>query len=210
MKNSKNSREKILEKLLQEDLNAVQLANRIEIGESTIREHLQKLKEKGFVDTYYDKSKKGRPKKKYSITLEGRESFPRTYRFILSHLLKRLELDIGGEELHKIMEKVANDITDIDKKLFNEDVESRLEKYIGFREQIGLKSSLSIEDGLFVLELNNCGCVKADKGIHKYLCRLCKQSIKNYAPTCNVEQTECIMEGDNSCTFKIEKNLQTK
>ena len=199
-----SSRRKILNQLLHEDLNAVQLAKRLDLGVTTVREHLRKLKEKGYIEHYFKKAKRGRPKKKYTITNDGIATFPKKYRFILSHLLRRLEPELGTERLHKLLDGVGSDIADIDEDLLKEDLDTRIKELIKFRRDLDLHPSMSKkEDGSYILEHKNCGSLNLDKDVHGHICHICRRIISQFLPECKVEQLKSFGEGDDACIHKI-------
>ena len=197
------SRRRILRFLIMDDFSAVELTDKLDIQLSTVRDHLGKLEKKGYIENYFEKAKRGRPKKKYTLTFKGRKVFPRKYRFVLAHVLRAIEDLEGVEALRNVLEEASKNIHPVKGELSEETLEDRLEKMVEFRKNLDLSPQLSRENGSYLLKHGNCGCLELDKDIHEHICYLCRQVISNFLPECGIEQVKSFGEGDDACVHRI-------
>ncbi|KXA90682.1 hypothetical protein AKJ36_00330 [candidate division MSBL1 archaeon SCGC-AAA259I07] len=200
---SKSSRTIILEDLLRDDLTAIELAEGMDLGTSTVRDHLRTLQEKGYVEHYFERASKGRPKKKYAITLEGRKLFPRGYERLISKLLLNIESEYGEEKLRELLVGVAGDMAGVGRDLLKKDMETRLDEMVSFFEDMNLYPSLSREDGSYLIEYGNCGNLEIIEEFHRYLCYTHRRIVTNFLPECEVEQVKSYGRGDDICIHRI-------
>jgi DeoR family transcriptional regulator, suf operon transcriptional repressor len=129
------TKQKILELLLDGPKSAGEVADILHIQKSAARVHLESLQAEQNVKSRFKIERLGRPKKVYELTDYGRELFPRKYDLILNLVLKRIaEREGGPEEARKLVESVADSIA--------ADIRNRIEKSSG---------AGSLEDALKVL-----------------------------------------------------------
>lgn len=72
------------------------LAKTLGIQESAARGHLDRLEERGLVVPTFHREGVGRPRKRYLLTAEAQELFPRRYELLLDSVMEEL-LDREGE-----------------------------------------------------------------------------------------------------------------
>lgn len=197
------SRRKILENLLDDDLTPIQLNEKMRIKISTIRNHLDKLEKDGYIEHYFERADKGRPKKKYTLTSKTQKALPRKYDFVLSQLLIELESEFDEETIKHILASISKNITDLDDDFLDKGLDTRLDRVVDFRSELDLYPSLIEENGSYLLQHKNCGCLELDKKIHKYICYLCRQVISNFVPDCEVEQVKSFATEDDICVHRI-------
>ena len=89
------TKERILELLLDGSKSASEVAERLQIQKSAARVHLESLQSMGTVRSKFKIEKMGRPKKVYELTEEGGEFFPRKHDLFLNLVLDKI-LDKKG------------------------------------------------------------------------------------------------------------------
>lgn len=194
----------ILTHLLDEDLSAVQLSEKMDLGESAIRNHLSFLEQEGYVEHYFKKVSRGRPKKMYTITPSGRNLFPRKYELFLTYLLREIEDQFEEETLQNLLTKVAIDLA----KRLSEDLpaknqEDRLRELVDSFEDWGLCPALSVENGEYHITYRNCAFFEIVGEFAEYLCNMHRKIITHVMTDCDVEQEECCGKGDNVCVHRV-------
>lgn len=84
------TRGRILEELAVAPRTARDLAKSLGIQESAARGHLGRLEERGYVVPTFRREGVGRPRKRYLLTAEGQELFPRKYEMLLDAVMEEL------------------------------------------------------------------------------------------------------------------------
>ena len=90
------TRGRILEELALAPRTARDLAKKIGIQESAARGHLDRMENRGLVLAAFHREGVGRPRKRYMLTGEGQDLFPKKYDLILDTVVEEL-LDREGE-----------------------------------------------------------------------------------------------------------------
>ena len=136
-----NTKELILNLLLDGSKTAGEIANKLKIQKSAIRTHLESLQKEQSVRSYFKIEKLGRPRRVYELTESGRELFfPRRYDLILSLILQEIESTKGHEYMKKMIESIA------DKMAY--DIREEIKKSSSsFEESIRILNSVSNEMG---------------------------------------------------------------
>jgi DeoR family suf operon transcriptional repressor len=136
-----NTKELILNLLLEGSKTAGEIANKLKIQKSAIRTHLESLQKEQSVRSYFKIERLGRPRRVYELTESGRELFfPRRYDLILSLILQEIESTKGHEYMKKMIESIA------DKMAY--DIREKIKKSSSsFEESIKILNSVSNEMG---------------------------------------------------------------
>jgi DeoR family transcriptional regulator, suf operon transcriptional repressor len=127
-----DTKELILNLLLEGSTTAGEIADKLKIQKSAIRTHLAALQAEQSVRSYFRIEGLGRPRKVYELTESGRELFPRKYDLFLLRILQEIESTQGYEYMKKIIESITDNMA--------HDIHDRIEK-----------SSSSLEDSVRIL-----------------------------------------------------------
>lgn len=84
------TRGRIIEELALAPQTARDLARKLGIQESAARGHLERLEGRGLVVPTFRREGVGRPRKRYALTSEGQELFPRKYEVLLDCVMEEL------------------------------------------------------------------------------------------------------------------------
>ncbi len=84
------TRGRILDQLAQSPCTARDIASSLGIQESAARGHLERLRERGYVSPSFRREGVGRPRKRYALTPEGQELFPKKYDLLLDALMDEI------------------------------------------------------------------------------------------------------------------------
>ncbi|MDE1819612.1 MAG: ArsR family transcriptional regulator [Euryarchaeota archaeon] len=90
------TKSKILDELNEGPRTARELAKKLGIQESAVRMHLERLSERGIVSPHFSREGVGRPRKRYGLTSEGFELFPRRYELMVDSVIQAV-LEKEGE-----------------------------------------------------------------------------------------------------------------
>jgi len=101
------TRGRIIEELAVVALTARDLAKKLGIQESAARGHLERLEGRGIVRPAFYREGVGRPRKRYSLTTEGLELFPRRYELLLDSAVEELLAKQGPEFVSELFQRMA-------------------------------------------------------------------------------------------------------
>lgn len=97
------TRGKILEELAHSPCTAHDIARSLGIRESAARGHLERLEQKGYVIPSFRREGVGRPRKRYTLTGEGQELFPKKYDLLLDAFLDGVLSSQGEAALRELL-----------------------------------------------------------------------------------------------------------
>ncbi len=106
------TKSKILEELTAGPRTAGELAQKLHIQESAVRMHLERLARRGIVSPKFHREGVGRPRKRYGLTDEGFELFPRRYELMVESLIDSILEHEGEGYLAAIFAKAADRFAD--------------------------------------------------------------------------------------------------
>ena len=101
------TRGRILEELAVSPKTARDLARALGIQESAARGHLERLEDRGLVVPTFRREGVGRPRKRYLLTTQGQELFPRRYEMLLDALMDELVAREGEREVSDLFVEAA-------------------------------------------------------------------------------------------------------
>src|SRR5687768_13987932 len=79
-----------------------ELAAHLGITKTGVKEHVIKLQNYGYLNHEDERGGVGRPRRRYLLSAEGQEVFPRQYSWLSNVLLELLAEDLGPEVVSKI------------------------------------------------------------------------------------------------------------
>ena len=187
-------------KLLGKDANAIELARKLGINESAVRRHLDALEREGLVSSRFERCERGRPKKMFSLTANGRGMFPRKSGAFLSLLSQAITRRYGEEEVSLLMSVVAKDFAEkLITKEIRGDLENRLKQQVQLLDDYGFFTSLSKRGDEYVIEYRNCVFEDVIPQFGKYVCKIDEEITRKVAGEVSIEWKERIAEGDKRC-----------
>lgn len=220
------TKQKILELLLDGPKSASEIADALHIQKSAARVHLESLQPEGHVKSRFKIEKLGRPKKVYELTDYGRELFPRKYDLVLNLLLKKIgEKEGGQEEARKLVESIADSIADDIRKMIEKsnnsgNLEDALKVLNSASNEMGFVSSISKQSEnkenadksgssniVFSLQSKNCILHRVAVENQNTIChglhdRIIQKSLGGKSNV-NVELKECMALGSTYCQHVI-------
>lgn len=212
------TKERILELLLDGSKSAGEVAERLQIQKSAARVHLESLQSLRAVRSKFKIEKMGRPKKVYELTEKGREFFPRKYDLFLNLVLDKIAGKKGQAEVREIIESIAEDIASgirakINKKNnhnANHDLEQSLKIINDATNQMGFASSLERDekDDSFYIQSKNCILHKVASANQDMIChglhdKIISKALEGNKPDARIELKECMALGNEYCRHNI-------
>jgi DeoR family transcriptional regulator, suf operon transcriptional repressor len=214
-----DTKELILNLLLEGSKTAGEIADKLKIQKSAIRTHLESLQAEQSVRSYFKIEGLGRPRKVYELTESGRELFPRRYDLILSLILQKIESTEGHEYMKKIIESIADNIAqDIDEKIkkSSSSLEESVRILNSVSNEMGFMSSFYKEEdeegvnSTYSIVSSNCIVHKIairhqDAICHGFHDRIIQKSLDGKI-NAKVQLKECIALGDKYSRHVITVN----
>ncbi|MDQ3969130.1 MAG: methanogen output domain 1-containing protein [Thermoproteota archaeon] len=213
------TKEQILELLLDGSKSAGEVAERLQIQKSAARVHLESLQSLRAVRSKFKIEKMGRPRKVYELTEKGREFFPRKYDLFLNLVLDKIAGTKGKGEAREIIESIAGDIASsirakIDKNNRSHDLEQSLKIINDTSDQMGFASSLGREekDNSFYIQSKNCILHNVASHNQDMIChglhdKIISKSLEGSSDA-RVELKECMALGNEYCRHVIRSGAQ--
>ena len=213
------TKERILELLLDGSKSASEVAERLQIQKSAARVHLESLQSLRAVRSKFKIEKMGRPKKAYELTEKGREFFPRKYDLFLNLVLDKIAGKKGEAEAREIIESIAEDIASgirakIDKNNHSHDLEQSLKIINDASNQMGFASSLARDekDNSFYIQSKNCILHKVASKNQDMIChglhdKIISKSLGGSSDA-RIELKECMALGNEYCRHIVRSGQQ--
>jgi DeoR family transcriptional regulator, suf operon transcriptional repressor len=208
MKGLHKNQQRILEHLLKNSDGATldELSDHLGITKTAVKEHLIKIDE--YISHNDTRGAVGRPRRRYHLSPEGHEVFPRQYSWLSNVLLELLAEDLGPEQVRSLMQNLATKVAKSMESRFQnkKNTPALLSEITKVLNELGYRASLKQSDVRkgAVLEATNCVYHSVAKQ-HPQLCHFDVQFIKN-ASQLDVKLESCIAKGGSVCRFCIRKN----
>jgi predicted ArsR family transcriptional regulator len=204
-----HNQQEILKYLLNHSEGATldELASHLGITKTAVKEHILKIESHGYITFVDSRGAVGRPRRRYLLSSEGHDAFPKQYSWLSNVLLEMLAETIGQEGITNLMINLADKLSESMKAKF-EGAKSSAE-LLGLintvMNDLGYQTTVKQSDVRkgAVLEATNCVYHSVAKQ-HPELCGFDVQFLKNVSGL-NVELESCIARGGSVCRFCLRK-----
>ncbi len=203
---AKDTKADILEELLKEDLTALDLADILEINESAVRRHLNGLESDGLVNSYFKKASKGRPKKYFFLSEEGKKMFPEQSELLLGLLIKEMRYVCSEDKMNDISDDMVEELKEFFPDVKGEDdFERKIEDIVDSFDDLGFYCSYSKQNGSYTIEYKNCAFGNLPKEQASWLCEIHQRLFHELIGDLKIEKKKSMLKGDKICVQKIGK-----
>jgi predicted ArsR family transcriptional regulator len=173
------TRGRIIEELAIAPRTARDLAKKLGIQESAARGHLGRMQDRGLVSPTFRREGVGRPRKRFTLTSQGQELFPRKYDLILDSVVDELLAGQGEGFVSALFagaaQRMAREVTRALPEHASE--EQRIQHVVAALNDLGFRSTLERgPDGRRRIVRTNC-IFRHSALTHPYL--LCEVFDKN-------------------------------
>jgi DeoR family transcriptional regulator, suf operon transcriptional repressor len=206
------NQKKIMDYLLEHQNGATldELANELGITKTAVKDHLLKVEALGFLSFIDSKGGVGRPRRRYLLSHQGHDAFPKQYSWLSNVLLELLAQDFGKEKISNLMEKLADKVADSMKYKFKptDSTVELLSKVTLTLNELGYRARLKQSDMRkgAVIEATNCVYHAVAKE-HPELCGFDIKFIENTSGM-DVQLESCIARGGRVCRFCLRKKVK--
>lgn len=179
-----------------------ELVSYLGITKSAVREHLSQLEMLEYIQIHDVKGRIGRPRKRYTISEDGRAFGPRQYKTLLKAMVGTILSDYGATHLKKLMSSMGEQVAaTLQESLKGRSGKERFDIICEAMNDLGYRMLVRQADQRkgAVLEASNCVYHSAAKA-HPELCEF-DLSFLRTTTGMQVELTKCISDGDAICRF---------
>lgn len=209
MRSLHQNQRKILDYLLghQEGATLEELSSHLEITKTAVKDHLTKIEGLGYLSYRDSKGAVGRPRRRYLLSQEGHDAFPKQYSWLSNVLLELLAQDLGKDGVARLMRSLADKVAKSMESKFQSPSSPAelLERITKTLNELGYRAMLKQSDlrkGA-IIEATNCVYHSVAKE-HPELCGFDVRFIEN-ASGMNVKLESCIARGGTVCRFCLRK-----
>lgn len=187
----------------QSNATVVSLAEVLNITAISVRHHLNALQAEGLIKVELERKHVGRPKHIYSLTEAAQRYFPNNYHVLVERLLNELKVMLPPEQVEQMIDRMAATVAaQHGASQVEGTLEDRLQQLVTILGEEGFMAEVRQVGGKRVLTALNCPYVYIAQH-HPEVCRIDHTIIRSVLGT-DVQQTSCILHGDQSCVFNVE------
>jgi predicted ArsR family transcriptional regulator len=202
------TRGRIIEELAVSPKTARDLSKSLGIQESAARGHLERLESRGLVVPTFRREGVGRPRKRYLLTPQGQELFPRRYELLLDYVMEELIAREGEAYVSRLFAEAARSMAkQIAKELpAGRSIHERASALAASLNNLGFRCTVEEQaDG--VLKIVRSNCVFRHSALsHAYL--LCdvfdKRLTEELLGQVGLDLKDSIARGGMHCTHLIQ------
>lgn len=196
--------QQILDLLLKADcgLSIDEMAVQMAISRNAVKQHLVLLEKQQLVQEADLNSTGGRPARRYRLTEQGINRFPKQYSWFCGLLLNELAAEWGQQALERRMWQLGEKLAHSLKPQFaGKDLQQKLQTLAELMQSLGYHADADLSDGQISLKALNC--VYHDLAQqHPELCQF-DQALISTLLELPIEQTACMAKQDCDCRFKL-------
>lgn len=197
----------ILELLLERrsGLSIDEIAAHTGISRTAVQQHFAVLEQRGYVEKAARNKTGGRPVQIYVLTDTGLNYFPKQYAWFSELLVQQLKNDLGQEAVSAFMSKLGDGLAQQLAVNFNgKPFAERLSGLLATMQDLGYQANASYDEASGITSIIALHCVYHDIAQqHPEVCQFDRTLLAGVL-ACDVEQVECMAEGDRRCCFKLQ------
>jgi len=206
-KRDTRTRRAVLDLLKREGPSGAQdLATLLEVTDMAVRQHLYSLQDEGYVETQTVPRPRGRPAKKWALTLKANRYFPDAHAELTADLLAAMQAALGDAGMEALLEERSRQQKEAYAKELGtrKSLRGRLDALAALRTDEGYVAAVEKHGDGFLLVENHCPiCVAA-----KACSGLCAAELAVFrhalGPDVEVERTDHILAGARRCAYRVQ------
>jgi predicted ArsR family transcriptional regulator len=196
-------RQSILEQLkLSGALTVAQLAERLGVTPSAVRQQIVLLESEGLLEFEDEKGRRGRPQRHYRLSAVGDEQFTRTYAGLAESLLESLRAKLGPEAVEAAFDGRREQMeAELRPMLRSRDLRERVVEFTRAMAARGyMPTTEEGEEGLS-FTWHNCPVAR----VARHCSQPCAQEIRLIESLLGapVVRETCIARGDGACRYRV-------
>lgn len=181
-----------------------ELAERLEITRTAVRQHLSALEADGLVQVAGSRATAGRPQQLFGLTAKGHEIFPRQYSWLARLMIESVQAETGAD---RVAQRMAAMGANVGRQLREQHrdlqtVRDRVYKLSEVMEQLGYDASTAGAREAVTIEASNCVFHELALA-NPAICEFDRALMATFAGS-KVEQSECMAKGGHVCRFSFQ------
>ena len=207
--------QQLLRHLLQfpDGLTVDELSKALSISRNAVNQHIATLESAGLIGSSIQPQARGRPFRRYSLSANGREMFPRQYALFATMLSQLVKKRVGAGKFERAMRDLGREIADDYMTRVNSfsDPVARLNEIATILDELGYEAATDTAQG---------EQAKIEKAVPEIIARNCvfHQLAETNDDVCQldlalieellgepIELKECIVKGGKCCRFGIKR-----
>ena len=206
----KSTREKILQTLLNYPRSTINhLADAVGINSISVRHHLNSMLAEGLVIAEEERHGVGRPRLVYFLTEQGFEKFPTRYFRLANRLLGHMKEPLPAATVTTIFAEMAKDLAEKHRQTTeNMPAEGKLDFLKNLLAEEGFIVEWEKVGESFRFNEITCPYIHVSQA-HPEIC-VVDQTIISTVMAMPVHKTNCVLSGDNFCTYIIPIQKESK
>ena len=201
------TRLQILQSLRLKGLSAEELAGKMGLSYTGIRQHLLILERDRLIEKRPKRVGTGRPKYIYHLTEEAETFFPKQYSMLINSLMEYLIEQMGKKDVGKIIKEIAErNAAKYQDRFSGLELEGRVELLLDLLNEMGAYASVEKKGDEYILQGCNCAFYDTVKNVGSVIC-VFDSSFMSYLLGDGVEIESS--HSKDSCTFHIRSNLSS-
>jgi predicted ArsR family transcriptional regulator len=186
-----------------------ELAEVMGISRMGVHKHLEKLRERGMVDSIEVRKGVGRPRMQYQLTSQGKTLFPKSYSDIATSALDFIERSVGQQGVESFLKERQEKLyIKYGERLKDLGFDRKVKELARIRDQEGYiaESRKQQKNDSHILLEYNCPIIQiAEK--HWEACSVETELFEKLLDA-NIETTHRAAKGDQICRFVIKERKQ--
>lgn len=193
----------ILQQLKLEGAQTVaQLAGRLGVTESAIRQQIALLEMEGLLEYEDQKGRRGRPQRQYRLSAAGDERFTRTYASLAVSLLESVRDRLGPQAVEVAFEGRREQMeAELRPMVRSRDPRQRIQQFAEAMALRGYMPAVAEDDQGITFSWHNCPVAQ----IARQFTHPCAQEIRLIESLLGerVVRETCIAKGDSACRYRV-------
>ena len=188
-----------------EGMTVDQLADHFGFGRTAVNQHLSALKQRGYVGDGQVQMGRGRPRKRYVLTNDGINLFPKKYNWFSAMLLDVLRAQMGPERLGEFMRELgARMAQDQLARVGGKRAPDKVAEIVAIMNEAGFEARLiASQDEEIVPRIECKNCVYHD--LARDYSQVCQFDLGFLSTLMGqaIEHQACMVRGGTACRFRF-------
>jgi predicted ArsR family transcriptional regulator len=198
------TRQQILDYLrLHREASVKELGRFLGLTATGVRQHLTILEHEGYVASYEERGKVGRPALRYALTSQGDGLFPKQYHELANALLDEIRAAFGSQGLQHVVRGAANRLASSYAGAPGPDAspEARVEAVVEMFRSNGLVADWERSGEAILVHERTCPYPEVARH-NSVACAMDVAQVRALSGM-DARLTACLVRGDSCCTYRL-------
>lgn len=176
-----------------------QIATDLEISRNAVDQHMTSLEKSEYLAVVGVKETGGRPSRRYTLSAQGKDLFPKQYSWFSEILLQAMKKEQGSEGLSKFLRSMARTVAGRI-PLKGKDISEKIPEVVSVMQSLAYEARAREGN---VIEARNCVYHHLAKE-HPEVCDFDRELLQTLLQS-QVNHEECMIQGGGKCRFSFLK-----